>query len=199
MSELHTTLRLLRAHQACQPRYRVARKALGPTWGDDTPIPLSRILASNGIRDVIWCFCALIDGPGWMREYILDCAEHVQSIWQKSYPNDDHPQEMIDIARAFLRGEASEEEVRVAARDTCASTYIYNFDTRTFTFDASVAGYAAIAIFYAGVYVVGDDTAADLVAYYAATAAATADAGPNTEREWQAVRFLEYCTRNQEI
>lgn len=51
-----TTFTELKAAGACQPRYRHLAKALGgvKVYGNDTPIPLLKILETNGEDDVEW-------------------------------------------------------------------------------------------------------------------------------------------------
>jgi len=51
-----------------------------------------------------------------LRLLACDYAEHVQRYWTEQYPSDNRPQECIDTVRAYVRGEASWDEV-VAARD----------------------------------------------------------------------------------
>jgi len=54
------------------------------------------------------------------RLFACDCAEHVQHIWRKGYPDDNRPQAAIDTARKFANGEATAEEMDAAgdaARD----------------------------------------------------------------------------------
>jgi hypothetical protein len=54
MGDHYTTLSELRKHKACPDRYTHLVAALGPEWGDDDPIPLTRILDINGLDDAIW-------------------------------------------------------------------------------------------------------------------------------------------------
>ena len=58
---LTTTLKLLREHHACQPRYDHLVAALGNGWQDDAPIPLERILDTNGLDDALWALRTLPD------------------------------------------------------------------------------------------------------------------------------------------
>jgi len=55
---LYTTFRLLHEAGACVPRYEyLARKLGGITgYGEDTPIPLLKILELNGPEDCAWVF-----------------------------------------------------------------------------------------------------------------------------------------------
>ena len=179
MTELHTTLKALRDHSACKAGYVKCKEALGAGWGDDTPIPLSRILASNGIADVIWCFRALLDGPGWTREYIPDCAEHVLPIWESKHPEDTRPRRAIEVVRLFLQGKATQQEVRDAAYAAYDAATAY----------AAYVAYAAYAATDAYTYAAFATDAADA---YAAHAYAYA-----TERRWQAERMLWYVNGEQ--
>ena len=56
--KLTTTLTLLKKHNACTDGYRKLLKSLGPKWPQDKPINLLRVLKSNGVQDMCWCFRA---------------------------------------------------------------------------------------------------------------------------------------------
>ncbi len=51
-----------------------------------------------------------------LRLFAADCAEHVLPIFEKEYPNDDHPRLAIQAARDFANGKISKQELD-AARD----------------------------------------------------------------------------------
>src|SRR3970040_455400 len=58
MTELTTSLRLLREHNACSDRYDHLRKKLGRGYGVDTPITIERVLDLNGLDDALWALQA---------------------------------------------------------------------------------------------------------------------------------------------
>ena len=101
---LTTTLNLLRAHNACASRYAHLAAELGADYGDDTPIPLLRILDANGLDDALWALraCEPADERDrFARLLACDFAEHVLPIWQAKYPDDLRPAQCIEAARAF--------------------------------------------------------------------------------------------------
>ncbi len=76
---LTTTLRLVREHHACEERYAVLVAALGPGWRGDEPIPLWRILETNGLDDALWALRATppeqaAERNRLARLYACDCA-----------------------------------------------------------------------------------------------------------------------------
>jgi len=50
------------------------------------------------------------------RLFAADCAERVLPIWEKKYPTDERVRKMIEITRAFARGQATKDNL-VAAWD----------------------------------------------------------------------------------
>jgi hypothetical protein len=57
---------------------------------------------------------------GWnertARLFACDCAEHVLSLYEAKYPDDDRPRKAIEVARRYAEGTATREEL-AAARD----------------------------------------------------------------------------------
>jgi hypothetical protein len=73
-----------------------------------------------------------------------DFAEEVLPIFEAKYPNDNRPCKAIAAARAWARGEGSEEELRAAA-DAAAASYAAAYAS----YAAASASYAAYAAHYA--------------------------------------------------
>ena len=114
---LTTTLRRLREHRACSEGYTKLTAHLGPEWPDDRSINLLTILESNGVEDCLWSFRAAIEEAAQVTRLIAaDLAEHVLHVFEGKHPADQRPRMAIDVARAYVRGEATEEEM-AAARD----------------------------------------------------------------------------------
>ena len=122
---LITTLQKLKDAGACVERYKHLRLALGKSFTMSTELPLARILETNGLDDCLWALDHAVDGGDKIcRLFAADCAEHVQHIWLKHYPNDSRPADAIKAARAFARGGLSAAALaaawaaaRAAARD----------------------------------------------------------------------------------
>lgn len=64
-------LRHARPRPACKPRYAVLRRALGRLYGDKTPIPLTKIIETNGLDDALWSLRALSPGQEAERERVV--------------------------------------------------------------------------------------------------------------------------------
>jgi hypothetical protein len=90
-------------------------KYLGKTQADDEPVTLLQILDSNGLDDCLWAFRAC-DYEKWMSELACDYAEHVLHIYETRKPGDTRVRDCIETTRKYLRGEASLNEMRAAAR-----------------------------------------------------------------------------------
>lgn len=129
---LHTTLDLLRQHDACRNGYRKLLRYLGggAAWPSDRPIPLTTVLFANDITDAVWCLRAVLPAEEAARDrvarlFAADCAEAVLPLFEHVCPNDDRPRLAIAAARAFARGEidaATMKAAMIAAKDAALET-----------------------------------------------------------------------------
>jgi hypothetical protein len=184
-----TTLQKLKDADACVPRYKHLREALGKSFGMDTELPLTRILETNGLDDVLWAMEHVIDvGDKILRLWAADCAAHVQHIWLAKYPNDRRPAEAIKASRQFARGEitaaayAARAAAARAARDAAWAARDAAYAAR----DAAwVAWSDAAWVAWSAAAYAARDTAR---AAYTARDAAARDA----EEKWQTERLIAY-------
>ena len=202
---LYTTLRLLREHHACEDRYTVLRKALPPRYGSNTPIPISRILESNGLDDALWALRAMgndqaLERDSFCRLLASDYAEHVLHLYERRYPGDTRPRQAIDVARRFVVGEATEEELNAAiaaAIDAAwrAAGAAAGAAARA-AWRAAIAAARAAAMDAAGAAAGAaaraprDAAGAAADAAWRAAGAAAMDAAMDAERAWQSENLL---------
>ena len=94
--------------------------ALGKDWGENTPIPLVKILKISGMDDAIWALRADLhpDAKKNIRLFACDYAELILPLFEKEYPSDDSLREAIKVARLFAEGKATEEELEKARNRT---------------------------------------------------------------------------------
>ena len=76
-------------------------------------------------------------GDAAIRCWAADCAEHGLPLFERRYPSDTRPRECIVTVRAYLRGEASRDDLLKAQRAAYAAA------------DAADAAYAAYAAYAA--------------------------------------------------
>ena len=160
---LTTTLTLLRIHNACKPRYVVLSKALGKGYGDDTPIPLSRIAVTNGLSDALWCLQATREDfqsivKPFLRLHYADVLEHLAL---SKLPEE--IKALLGRGVTLLRDPATTDE-----------------RLRGYAANAANAAKAAYAAAYAAANDATNDAAANDAAAYAAA-----------ERAWQKQRFID--------
>lgn len=139
------------------------------------------------------------------RMFACDCAEHVLPIWERAYPDDLRPREVIAVARRYAAGEATEQELAATwrvARDAAfkaaaagASVAAWEIASAAATIALDDAAHAAAAAAWAAAYSAGQATEAAAAweavswnpdaeragEYETAIAAARA-----AERDWQA-------------
>ena len=112
---LTTTLRKLRTARACTSRYTFLRDALGPKYGDNTPINLLRILATNGPDDALWALQATEQNCDVAaRLMAADFAARALPAWKEYAPKDDRPAKAIKASRDFARGRITVEQLSAA-------------------------------------------------------------------------------------
>jgi hypothetical protein len=189
---LNTTFSKCHEAGACPEGYRKLAKALGGVdkYGKDTPIPLSKIVESNGLLDAIWTLrCTLEPSENIQIEFACRCAEHVLHFYEDKYPDDKRPREAIEAARAYAEGRGSAAEAAEAAEAAAWAAWAAEAAEATWA-AAEAAAWAARAAEAAeaaeATWAAGDAAGAAAGAARAAEAAARAD-----EREWQKQTFLE--------
>mgnify|MGYP001297351237 CR=1 FL=1 len=201
---LTTTFALLKAAGACTERYKVLAKALGGVdkYGRSTPIPLSRILETNGLQDTLWALgCTTEDARPVAVEFACRAAERALRYFALRFPGDPRPRKAIEAARKCAAGEitkyatyaAADAAASAAADATCAAAAAAAYAATYAAYAATYAAYAAYATeaaedaAYAATYAAyathATDAAAD--AAYAATYAAYATHAPDAAEEHQ--------------
>ena len=113
-----------------------------------------------------------------------DFAEHVLPLFEAEYPDDDRPRKAIDAARAYARGEITEEQLSAAWDAARAAAWAA---AGAAAWDA--AGDAAGAAAWAAARAAAGAAARD--AARAAAGAAAGDAARAAERVWQLQRIDE--------
>ena len=147
---------------ACKERLAMFTEFLGPDWPKDRPITVEQGLRANGMEDVLQILAKM--GPSALvARFAVDCAARVSHLM-----TDTRSTTALDVARQFLNGDATREEMTVAA-DAAA--------------DASYAAYAADAS--------SESAYAAYVASDAAEAAAKAAGDDLAEQAWQHQRLIE--------
>ena len=117
---METTLNKLKAADACTERYKVLLTALGKTEADDEPLPITKIIETNGIEDAIWALRTVEGKDRELRLFAADCAEMVLPIFEKDYPNDDRPRKAIQAVRDYANG-LIDEKAWAAAWDASSA------------------------------------------------------------------------------
>lgn len=173
-----TTLNKILAHNPCHSGWN---KLTGQgfdrsKWvGNDEPLPLVDILQSNGLEDALWTLRTL-EGEELKLAKLMVCdiAERVLRFVPKG---EDRPANAINMARLYINGECTKEQLKKAQVDTYAS------DSRADAVRASVRAAVRAAA----------DCAAAYVYSAAACAAAYAYSGDLEEKEAQKDIFIKFC------
>ena len=115
-----------------------------------------------------------------------DIAERVLPIFEARYPDDNRPREAILIARKFVDGDATLDEVRATA-DAASAVYAARASSDAARAAAYASEAAARAVYAARAAAYAADATADATAYaihaaYAAYAAHAADASAYAAR-----------------
>ena len=182
----HTTLSELKKHSCSFVNTLVS--ALGKDWGENTPIPLVKIVETNGIIDAIWALRANLhpDAEKEDRLFACDVVERFLPIFERHYV-DNRPRKAIEVSRLFAEGKATEEELEKARNGAFSAAFDASYSAYDAVKTASKA--AAWAAFY-----ITTKTASEAAAAWAAfyiTAKTASEAAAYAEREAQKGLFLK--------
>jgi hypothetical protein len=112
--------------------------------------------------------------------WAADCAQHVLHFFEEMQPRDNRPQQAIELARAWARGEITMTQARTAAGHAMGAARVMSGAAREAAYAAGQA--AAVA------HVAAHELGAAAYAIRAARAAANAserDAAGRLECQWQ--------------
>jgi hypothetical protein len=113
VTTLTTSLYRMRRFRACHS-YAHLVEALGPDFGDKTPINLLTILELNGAEDCLWAMRATEQDSDAVAGLMAgEFAEAVSPIFGR-YPQSEQPKTLLDVARAFALGEIDGTELEAA-------------------------------------------------------------------------------------
>ena len=180
-----TTLNRIHEHSPCQDGWEKLLNGLGKTKADAEPLPFATIVKINGLDDALWC-CRV--EPQYAKEWRLfavTCARRVQHL-----NTDPRVKNAIDVAERHANGQATDEELRVAANAAAwdAAWYAALDAARDSAWDAAWAARDAAWAARTAVW----DAARNAAGAAAWTAAGDAawTAAEAAEREWQKQEFL---------
>ena len=118
----YTTLNKIREHSPCEDGWQKLLKHLRKTKADDDLVSFKVILDCNGIDDAIWCLKAH-ESDNKVRLFNCDVAEHVLHIFKDKHPEDNRPENAINVARDFANGNATQEELAAARAAALAAAW----------------------------------------------------------------------------
>ena len=127
----YTTLNKIKERSPCQDVWKKLLKHLGKTKADDELLPFAVILESNGLADALWCTRAAPEYSKEWRGLAIAYARRVQHLMK-----DPRSIKALDVAEAFLKGEATQAELDKARKDAAyyaadaaaAAAYAYYAD-----------------------------------------------------------------------
>jgi hypothetical protein len=136
MTQWHTTMAAIRAHNPCKDGWKklIAHTGLAP---DDatTPVSFLTIFESNGLDDALWCLRAIEGKDREIRLFTVWCARQVRHLMTDKR-SIDALAAARDATRAAARA-AARDAARAAARD--AARAAARAATRAAAWDAARA------------------------------------------------------------
>jgi hypothetical protein len=153
-------------------------------WGAPLLERLLRLERSDGGSAWLYHHAVFLLGESGARLYAADCAERVLHLYEAAHPNDPRPRRAIEAARAYVRGEATAEDLAAAeaAAEAAAGTAAA-ISAISARFAAGAVAWAAGTVAWA--------TGAAAISARAAVRTARAAA---TEYSWQ-IDHLVACVR----
>ena len=110
---IYTTLNKIRAQEPyvnSDNSWRLLLAALGKSEADDDPLPLVRILETNGLDDAIWSLRST-ECEREARLFAVACARQGQHLM-----TDRRSIAALGVAERFAKGKATDSELAVAAK-----------------------------------------------------------------------------------
>ena len=145
---IYTTLKILRDNDACVDRYQVLRKSLRKNQGDNTKIPLTHNIESNGLDDILWVLsvnATCEDSEGFTLRFAHWRASEVLHNFEELYPDDKRPRRCLDGVINYIEGRITKEKLDVL-RDAAYSA------AAAVAYPAAAAAAAAYSAAYSAVY-----------------------------------------------
>ena len=116
---MYTTLNRIRECSPCTDGWETLLKYLGKTKPDDEPLPLLRILDSNGLDHALWCFRAV---EGFEKEKLLLAITYARDV-EHLMPTES--KKSLDVFERYVNGLATHEEFETARASGDAAAYAY--------------------------------------------------------------------------
>jgi len=180
---IYTTLKRIRDAGPCQEGWAKLLKSLDKTKADDKPLPLTRIISSNGIDDALWCLRTINSYDAVWRLFAVWSCRQVQHLM-----TDERSLIALDITEQYANGEASLAELKTASAAASAAA-----DAASAVASAAAAYAAADAASAAA-----SADAASAAASAAAYAAAYDDAYHDVTNK-QAFELKRICEENDNL
>ena len=143
---LTTTLSAIRSHSPCADGWRTLTTALGSDYGDDTPLPIARIVETNGVVDALWAFRCVEESKPVTVQFAIECAERVLPRFEAKCPNDVRPRKAIEAAKAWLHEPSAQNAVAAHAAARVASAAYASAASAAYAASSASASSAAAAV-----------------------------------------------------
>jgi len=123
LTVLPATLRAIRKKKAFQVDWQKMLDGLDIDTEIKTPLPLLKILETNGIVDTIRVLRA-VDKKyrNAVRLFACHCARKVLPIYENEFPNEERPRKAIEAAERYAHGEISQKELNEAHKAAWVAT-----------------------------------------------------------------------------
>ena len=192
---LTTTLPLLKKHLACDGRYAFLVAALRQRKHRGA-IPLSLILEVNGFDDALWALRAvptvqIAERDRIARLFACDCVQRVLPLFEQKFPDDRRPRQAVVVARRFVAGKATVDELTDAGNIAIAmADDFFALDDATWTVVRAAWRVTAVEIARSEAWT----SVLNAFRYLHNTVDGRLTA-INAETRWQAARLRKYLTK----
>jgi hypothetical protein len=184
----------------CRNGYHVVTLEQLPNWIGERifEVEVGKEILPDDDKSVVRTCRLTRECTGWdertARLFACDCAEHVLSLYEAKYPDDDRPRKAIEVARRYAEGTATREELAAAraaawAAEGAAGAAAWAAEGAAREAAAGAVWDAAWAAWAAAGAAARDAAWAAREAAAGAAARDAAEAAWAAEQQWQAARL----------
>lgn len=134
---MKTTLREISQHDPCSTGWNSLLAHLGKVEADDEPLPLLKVLESNGVVDTLWCFRAVHGHDLQKLRYGLWCVDKIRLLMPHKQAHN-----LLNLCEHYLDGKCLPDTLYQARLSVKHINYPTHGDVAVFMLASACLNYS---------------------------------------------------------